>query len=678
MPYDSDMQPTVVAALDSIAPVAVADATSETNQSARPIQKHARYRPDVDGLRAVAILSVVAFHAFPGLLPGGFVGVDIFFVISGFLISQIILSELADSKFSFASFYSRRIRRIFPSLFVTLAMTLLLGWFFLPPELFQSLGKHTVAGSAFSANLLDWNEAGYFDTAAENKPLLHLWSLGIEEQFYIFWPLLLWGTWRMRSWQLAMFAVLAVASFSANVHLTHADAQGAFYLPHARFWELLVGCLLAYASLPAKAVALEKVKFLPLTQISQRKADFLRETSSVAGFASICISMVVINKGRFFPGWWALLPTIGAALMIAAGPSAWLNRKLLSSRAFVWIGLISFQLYLWHWPLLVFLRTTSVGVPSIGQRMFVVGASFLLAWLTFAFIDKPIRFGRRLSTKTVASCAALVVTAIVGCVVYALHGLPSRYPQSVQALAAFKYSYAENYREGSCFLKPEQRATEFVSCTDASSGRSILLWGDSHAAHLYPGLKNGLNGTARLTQLTASMCPPFLHFDVDNQPNCRQINAYVVDQISRQPPDEVILGGFWEAYDWKLLSPTIEYLKQIGVKSIIVVGPVPRWSGDLTSVIYQYLSNNPTMKYVPQWMKFGLAPETRQVDKDMAAYAAGLGVDYVSAIATLCNDEGCLTRTGETFDSITAWDRVHLTTAGSIYLVSHSGMLTNR
>lgn len=651
---------------------------SASDRGAEHVERTAeglRYRADIDGLRAIAIAAVVAFHAFPGRLPGGFVGVDIFFVISGFLISQIVISDLIEARFSFAGFYARRIRRLFPSLFTTLVAVLILGWLALPPELYEALGKQTVAGAAFSANVLDWQESGYFSAAAESKPLLHLWSLGIEEQFYVLWPLFLWLVWRWRSRHLilAMAGTLAVASFGVNVQLTHTDPGAAFYLPHARFWELLVGCLLAWASL-SKSMDVS-------TLLRPAYLQSLRDTASVAGFLAIGVAVTMIDQSRLFPGWWALLPTLGTALIIVAGPAATLNKRLLSTRLFVWIGLISFQLYLWHWPLLVFLNAKSAGPPAVWQRAFVVAASVALAWFTFEFVDKPIRFGRRKGLTTAASCVALTLVAALGMSIVAANGVPSRYPQNAVVLTSFKYDYASNYRLGSCFLNPGQNASDFGTCTDAAiapGARSILLWGDSHAAHLYPGLKAALAGSVKLTELTASMCPPFINFDYDIRPFCKGINSYVADRISRDPPDEVILSGFWEAYDFKLLGPTIDLLKHAGVKTIVVVGPVPNWIKPLPQTIENYLIQHPDTPYVPQWTKFGLSEGAETVDRNMAVYLTKLGVHYVSALKVFCNERGCMTRTKDSFDSLPQWDSVHLTTAGSSYFLARSNLLLIR
>ena len=290
---------------------------------------HPAYRSDIDGLRAIAILSVIGFHAFPDWVRGGFIGVDIFFVISGFLISTIILDSLKRYSFSFVEFYSRRVKRIFPALILVLLASFACGWFALLPDEYEQLGKHIAAGGGFVANFAIWNESGYFDNAADTKPLLHLWSLGIEEQFYIIWPLLLWATWKCRFNLLLTTVLVATISFALNIGTSNSDVVAAFYAPHTRFWELLIGAHLAYLR-----VFHQSIPRAPKTGDGNLR--------SFVGAALLAVAMSLITKERAFPGWWALLPTVGTALMISAGSQAWLNRAVLSNRVLVWFGLSSY------------------------------------------------------------------------------------------------------------------------------------------------------------------------------------------------------------------------------------------------------------------------------------------------------------------------------------------------
>jgi peptidoglycan/LPS O-acetylase OafA/YrhL len=297
---------------------------------------HSGYRADIDGLRAVAVLAVIAYHLNPKRLTGGFVGVDVFFVISGYLITSILLSELQRDKFSYLQFYVRRIRRLFPALLVVMGTVLVAGWCLLLPNELAQLGKHVVAGMLFVSNLVLWSEAGYFDVASAHKPLLHLWSLGVEEQFYIVSPIVLAGSWRLGWCRIRWLIAGLLCSLAICWVLSVGDASAAFYMPFARFWQPMVGVLLAL--------------FVFRNKVIFGGSALLRHGSSAAGAALIAGSVVLLDSQSACPWMRAALPTVGAALLIASGPQAVVNRYILSRKPFVLVGLISYPLYLWHWP----------------------------------------------------------------------------------------------------------------------------------------------------------------------------------------------------------------------------------------------------------------------------------------------------------------------------------------
>jgi len=325
---------------------------------------HPAYRPDIDGLRAVAVLSVIAYHAFPNLLTGGFVGVDIFFVISGFLISSIIFNGLEQHRFSFVEFYARRIRRIFPALALVLVCCLGYGWLVLLPDEFRQLGKHTLAGAGFVSNLVLNSEAGYFDTAAELKPLLHLWSLGIEEQYYIVWPLLLIFAFKRGNNLRWLIVAIVMLSFSINLAKIGRHPVSAFFLPQSRFWELLVGSSLAYLAVFKQAPLFASWRNQFAARLPIGLQSEIHNLRAIAGGLLIMAALFGLDRTQPYPGWRALLPTLGALLVISAGPAAWVNRNILAHPAMVFVGLISYPLYLWNWPLLVFPRIVSAVPPS--------------------------------------------------------------------------------------------------------------------------------------------------------------------------------------------------------------------------------------------------------------------------------------------------------------------------
>jgi peptidoglycan/LPS O-acetylase OafA/YrhL len=425
------------------------------------------YRPDVDGLRALAVLAVVAFHAFPGLAPGGFAGVDVFFVISGFLISGIILEALREGRFSFADFYWRRVRRIFPALVLVLLACVAIGWLILLPHEFRQLGGHVAAGAAFVANVALWRETGYFDTAAELKPLLHLWSLGVEEQFYMVWPLLVFVFRGRPGLMLAMIAAVAAGSFAANLWLTAHTESAGFYLPFGRFWELMAGSLLAYGAHHGFARA-------PRPNLA-----------AAAGVALLAASLLLLKAERAFPGWWAALPVAGTALLIWAGPGAWLNRKLLARPALVWIGLISYPLYLWHWPLLSFARITHGGEPSTAARLALCALSVLLAWLTYELVEKRIRLAKAPSVRRIAVPALAASMAALGVAgMLALYSALAPQSASVPLLAEVSRAATDW----------DERGNGVVA---GDSERSILLFGDSHMQQYLPRIHKIMAERAR-------------------------------------------------------------------------------------------------------------------------------------------------------------------------------------
>lgn len=514
---------------------------------------HPKYRPDIDGLRAIAILSVVGFHAFPLWFSGGFVGVDIFFVISGFLISTIIIGSLERNSFSFVEFYIRRIRRIFPALLLVLCASFAFGWYALLAEEYKQLGKHIAGGAGFVSNYLFWDESGYFDNAAETKPLLHLWSLGVEEQYYIFWPLFLWLAWKKRFNLLTITIAVAVISFVLNIGKVHGDAAAAFYSPQTRFWELLTGSILAYIILHKRKVfpglkqKLDKLLVQIVydqTQVVNGKT--LRNVQSVFGGALIVIGILVITKDRHFPGWWAVLPTAGAALVISAGSQAWLNRVVLSNRVLVWFGLISFPLYLWHWPLLSFARIVEGSTPSVETRIAAVLISIAFAWFTYRFIERPIRFGNHSRAKTITLVILMAVVGYIGYNTYMRDGLGFRPNAQLQEINAgdigpdifFEYLNQKFY---SCTpINIQKQALTYknsIRCYQSENNehRKIAIIGDSHAEHLFIGLAEQLVGSNIVFYIKNS--PPNI-----NNKEFEDIFSLV---IGDQNITTVILSAYW-------------------------------------------------------------------------------------------------------------------------------------
>lgn len=609
---------------------------------------HPKYRADIDGLRAIAILSVVGFHAFPQWVQGGFVGVDIFFVISGFLISSIIFGNLEQNSFSYYDFYARRIKRIFPALILVLVTSYVVGWYLLLPDEFKQLGMHIAAGAGFVSNLVLWDEAGYFDKASDTKPLLHLWSLGIEEQFYIFWPLLLGVVWKYRLNFLITTLGIAVASFLLNIFTVSDNPVAGFYSPLARFWELMIGGVLAY-------LILHKPQHLPRNTHWQ----------STVGLLLIVIAILSIDKDRAFPGWWALLPTMGAFLMISAQPTAWANRYLLGNRLLVWIGLISYPLYLWHWAILSFLRINESGVLSVEVRVVAVLASFFLAWLTYWVIERPIRYKTRGQWKVVVLCVLLALIGFVGFNTFQRDGLSFRLMKISPELMGVKTDLADVWRQNQCFLAEDSDKFSDV-CVDKQRPL-VVLWGDSHAAALYPGLKQ-MQGEYQfgIVQHTAAACKPLVGKSFVNPKLCQKINDETLTLVEKIKPEFILLHANWSGIDeLPALDVTISSLKRAGIKNIVLIGPDPIWKDELTRILFSY--HRKEHKRPPLRMKENNAETAHALDIAMRDFATSQNIRYISSLDILCNPDGCLTRTSEEAQDITTMDGAHLTPQGASY-----------
>jgi peptidoglycan/LPS O-acetylase OafA/YrhL len=622
------------------------------------LDKKIQYQPHLDGLRAVAVLMVLGFHAFPGALPAGFIGVDVFFVISGFLISTILEERFRASDASLAtvlkSFYAGRVRRLFPGLIVVLAVCYLAGLVLLLPVDFKRFGADVAASVGFCLNLVLAGTTGYFNPDASTNPLLHLWSLGVEEQFYLVWPLVIWAAVRSRIRLLPLLLFFGASSYLWNATKSAAFAEAAFYLPQMRFWELLIGAITAVAYAWRKRAPRQLLGWL--------------------GFGLIGSGLILIPGGFESIDWpnaWSLLPTLGTACLILAGESAWINRRLLSQPVLVGIGLISYPLYLWHWPLLCFppLFRGEENPPAL--KLVLLGLAVLLAWLTYRWFERPVRRSIRSGSSAAILGVLLLAIGGVGYFTYRENGLPARLPPLIRALTDSSYDYSKNWRPGTYFLMGEQDETNFkLDPNEISKTKATLyLWGDSHAAGLYPGYRSILGTRFNIVQRTTAGNPPLLNQDGTAHSNVERINRYIFASIKRDRPEVVVLAANWCACDWTRLRVTVAALKALAIEHIIVVGPVPQWIGSLPQELCSYsLSHGFTLP--PVRMKFGVNPAPARIDRLMAAACVEWGVEYISPCRILGNADGFITRTGDTADTLMSFDYGHLTDAGSQYLVA--------
>ncbi|MBY3143851.1 acyltransferase family protein [Rhizobium laguerreae] len=434
------------------------------------------YRGDIDGLRAIAIISVVVFHAFPSLAPGGFVGVDIFFVISGYLISKIILSQTATGTFSFLEFYGRRIRRIFPALIVVLLFVLAVGNAVLLKPEFDQLTKHVVSSTFFAQNFSLLAEAGYFDRSSDMKPLLHLWSLSVEEQFYILFPILivLLNATRLRAWMPLFLLALAIASFRWGHHVLKSSPDDAFYLPYLRAWELLAGALLTATEGRIKQI-LSLHHWLP-------------HIVAAVGMGLILHVIYALNSTSPFPGRAALWPVLGAVCIIAAGKESIFNKRLLASRPFVLIGLISYPLYLWHWPILSYLRIIAGDTPPTTTRIVAVGLSMGVAYVTYRALERPLQgvtFRRHPSASSLALAISLCCIAAAASIGNA--GFLDRYRPVALIGNTENFTFDGRFENDICRKTYPDIKSRFCNLAKERTP-TVALIGDSHAMSFYDGL----------------------------------------------------------------------------------------------------------------------------------------------------------------------------------------------
>lgn len=638
-----------------------------------------RYRPDIDGLRAVAVLLVIIFHAFPRTLTGGYIGVDVFFVISGFLITSLVLQELECKEFSFGKFYGRRIRRIFPALITVLLACFAAGWFLLLPREFKSLGLNIFGGAAFSSNFILLGESGYFDVSAVQKPLLHLWSLGIEEQFYIVWPALLLFAFTRRI-SIAIIAVtLLIASFAWNIK--EAGTAADFYVPMTRAWELMIGGVMA-ASVSSSdhfrvKRALPKLFHYLRGWLQRGRAGavwFGDDWRSLTGLVLIAGAAITLNQASAFPGWWALLPTLGAALIISAH-QAWFNRTILSSRILVLVGLISYPLYLWHWPLLSFTHTIEP-LASWQIRIAVIVLALGLAWLTYRWIEMPIRTGRWRSG--IAGILSVIIGVIggLGLITFEAQGFSNRIPPALKSLSTIPVDEVTDWRLGTCLLDEADDAPkrEFSPKCLEKHHPLFFLWGDSFAAALYPGmvdLQHSLN--FGIAQFTTAGCPPLLGYTVKHRPRCAEHEDYVFSVLKTAHTDTLLLYAAWNYGD----SDDIPgYLKDLITKvralnippRIVILGPPPQWAGGLRKAAYDWYEKDRLHRMIPLYSDFRVDPGWYAYQKQFRSRIAEMNVEYISLWDALCEGTKCRTWVGDANGDLMAFDEAHLTVAGAKYL----------
>ncbi|GGH56454.1 acyltransferase family protein [Frigidibacter albus] len=514
-----------------------------------------KYRPDIDGLRTLAVLPVVLFHVGVPGFPGGFVGVDVFFVISGYLISTILISEISAGKFSLSRFYERRIRRIFPALLAMVAFVLIASPLALLPSQFESLWQEGLGAILFVANIVFWSQAGYFSADSHEKPLLHTWSLGVEEQFYIFAPLVLWAIlFYVPRYARAIVLLTLVASLALCVVVTPISQNSAFYMLPTRAWELLAGTLLALG--------------MPGRFAHPR----VREAAALVGVALLAVSVFTFSDAMAFPGMLAIAPVLGAVLLIHSAEGTAVG-AVLSRTPVVFVGKLSYSLYLWHWPLVVFAQDWGWMEGPVGQ-VGVLTASFTAAWLSWRFVEGQTRDRLVLPTPRLLRGVGITAAAVIAVnLVYSqLDGWPARLPADLRGFDLAREDISPH--RDRCHISsgsPDPAAACVLG--DGAGAESVLLWGDSHGVEISQALaEQGV----RTRTITYSSCPPALGSERDDRPNCREHNDQVLDYVLDQPEVEsVILVAYYNnPAIYAGVSRAADALLA-GGKAVYVVGPTP-------------------------------------------------------------------------------------------------------
>jgi peptidoglycan/LPS O-acetylase OafA/YrhL len=619
------------------------------------------HRSDIDGLRAVAVLAVLAYHYWGAFFGGGFIGVDVFFVISGYLLSAIIISEAQADQFSFFRFYERRIRRIFPALFALLAVSSGFAVLFLLPPDLVSFCHSMLAASLSGSNLYFWRTSNYFDGPAAVKPLLHTWSLGVEEQFYIVLPIFIVLIQRyLPRYLRRIVTAVAISSFIWSIVEVRRDPAAAFFMPFSRSWELLLGTALALQIIPAP------------------RSQMLREVLAAFGVLGIVCSIFLLSANTPFPGENALLPSAAAAAIILAGnEGSTLASRLLSRKPLVFIGLISYSLYLWHWPLLVFSKiavSEKFDFSASASHLLLAVLSIAIATMSWRFVETPFRSGNRRPSMRmifIFGLTCVATTVVSALILSSRHGQMGRFPHSVDEISDY-LDYAKTHPDefrlifgsGSCYLDRREAVAHYneQGCLKPTPGKQqVLIFGDSHAANLRPGLESAFPNV-KFLQATSSSCPPTLAQNRSSTPECKQFVSKVLNEfIPAKSISMVLLDAFWSQSDLANLTDTVALLQRRGVR-VVVFGPFPVYDSNLPRLLAQSITSRDS-----HYAAKHLVSQEETLDEQMSRMAhEKWHVPYVSPLKTLCPGNTCIeyVASGVPLE----FDTSHLTLQGSRYL----------
>jgi peptidoglycan/LPS O-acetylase OafA/YrhL len=608
----------------------------------------------INGIRAIALLSVIFYHTDSNLFPGGFIGVDIFFVISGYLIGLNILKKLEDNKFSLLSFYQNRVVRIIPSLLFSLTIITVLSSFILIPFDLNKFGLSLISVLLFFSNFLFWQSTNYFDSESQINLLLHTWSLSLEVQFYFLLPIFLLFTWKLnRKFLLHSLVLLFLASYFCAYWAFNNKPVAAFYLLPTRAWEFLIGIFAAYYKLFYEIILKDKIN----------------EILSIIGLLLFLIPLFIYTKNGTILIHYIFTSTIGVALVIIFAKENTFTSNILSIYPLNRIGLISYSVYLLHYPLMVLSNYLDLSLDFNIVNLIVIFISFALGIFCWYFIEKPYRTVININRyNNIYFFLGVMILISIGLFINYKKGFEKNLTSEEAFINSFQhYNYKKDYGEGLCFLTPDQKIFISNELCYPSTLEGNLIWGDSHAAALLFGFRRIL-GSVNI--YTMSACPPFLISTSDISQNCREVNHIIIREIEIRKPNNIFLHANWSAYQTKLLQLSLE-------ETIISIqNKSPKSNIFIIGVVPQYLPNLPLLL-----LRRGVSLHDKQIidnemlqslfyyDKILSDFSRKNGVSFISAINIFCKLKSCIIATS--LDGVimpVAWDYGHLTSSGSLFL----------
>lgn len=598
-----------------------------------------KFRLDINGLRAFAVLSVVLYHFGVPYVSGGFTGVDVFFVISGFLMTGIVL-EKVDHKGIF-NFYIARFLRIVPALVAIILALLIFGYLSLSTSEFELLARNAVASLLFYSNNYYASHSSYFDPSSDHNFLLHTWSLSVEWQFYLIYPLIVLAIKKLRLPVSLSILTLFCFSLLYVVLGLSGTKEDLFYLLPTRAWEMLAGALVYIISC---SDAIKNVRYL--------------SKLNIPGLLLILFSLFTSKGSQAWPGLLTLIPVAGAALVILSNNQ---SAYLINNRVAQFIGTISYSWYLWHWPVIVVMRYYRVEMDAINIGA-GIAVSFILTVISFYIIEMPFR--KRIWLRTDFVSAIAIITCAF--VVVQTHGATFRFKGDMNDVITYRFNNKE-WRPDTCFLNPRQDYSVFSKCQDKMTSESIVIWGDSHAAQLMPGFRSVLKNE-NLTQRTSSLCGPLFGAENNKRPLCKEINKNITAELLHIKPKLVILAAFWSQYPFKdYLADTLKILSSAGIRTV-VIGPFPFWHEPLPKVIEANgLNQQGTLPIELFDLSKNVLGNDELIEKIVGASENS---SYISAIGILCSKATCKVTVGKKPVTPMQWDNAHLTEAGSRWFVN--------